>query len=63
MALSEDALAIVAANLTVAHCVVGKGLSPTKDGADSMRIVTEVFKTYLTQIRKDVASHDPTPPG
>ena len=62
MALTEDAIAIVASNLTIAHCTLGKGFPP-KSGDETRKMVVEVFERYLRDVRAGQTTHPANPPG
>lgn len=57
MALSEDTIAIVASNLTAAHCALNNPLSKAapKNGDENRDLVVHLFQYYLGHVRKDVA--------
>lgn len=55
MELSEDAIAIVASNLTVAHCVAAKGAG-TLSYPEATTAVEALFREYQKSLR--AVSHE-----
>lgn len=55
MELSEDAIAIVASNLTVAHCVAAKGMAALSR-EDANAVVRQLYSEYQEALR--AVSHD-----
>lgn len=68
MALSDDAAAIAASNLVMAHMnAVGAAPKPTDGPAPGVKFeqvhssIREQFRTYLRLVRDEISPHDGTP--
>lgn len=59
MELSDDALAIVASNLTAAHCALSGPYRPkTEEPGDTvLAAVEDLFRTYYRRVRASDLNH------
>lgn len=57
MALSEDAIAIVASNLTAAHCSASPSFTNEVPIEDIARQIAGIYESYLKHVRADTLDH------
>jgi hypothetical protein len=60
MRIPDEAIAIVASNLTAAHCAAGANpfaRDAPKDGTETQQLVLQIFLAYMDALRTGEINH------